>query len=175
MLLVLHIRFFVTLDVRHIFSQCNYFTSFPWYTIVLFFLQMSRLLGLLVLTSLCSAMLPQNSLSSEEDNSSTDPNSYNLGSAEGFNETSGEFPPWEPFNGPRPLQGKGNDTKGFNRLRAGDGDILNPIPDMTICQTLMNAPIPPPIDQIPFFCLCPQCKGTVGPKGDRGDRGPPGM
>lgn len=44
-----------------------------------------------------------------------------------------------------------------------------------ICDMLFNAPVPPSIDQIPFFCICSYCKGTVGSKGDHGDRGPPGM
>ncbi|CAK6983891.1 inner ear-specific collagen-like [Scomber scombrus] len=29
-------------------------------------------------------------------------------------------------------------------------------------------------DQMPWFCLCTQCKNSEGPKGDRGDRGLPG-
>lgn len=44
-----------------------------------------------------------------------------------------------------------------------------------ICDMLFNAPVPPSIDQIPFYCICSYCRGTVGSKGDQGDRGPPGM
>ncbi|KAM7398760.1 hypothetical protein PAMP_018075 [Pampus punctatissimus] len=42
------------------------------------------------------------------------------------------------------------------------------------CQMLLQSPVPVPLDQIPWFCLCTHCKGTKGPKGDRGDRGLPG-
>ncbi|XP_074544638.1 uncharacterized protein LOC141804211 [Halichoeres trimaculatus] len=48
-------------------------------------------------------------------------------------------------------------------------------PSQTYCDMLMNQEVPPPMEQVPFFCLCSRCKGTVGRKGDRGDRGPPGQ
>lgn len=51
---------------------------------------------------------------------------------------------------------------------------ISPTSESVICDMLLNQPVPPPIDQIPFFCICSRCKGTPGPKGDRGDRGPPG-
>ncbi|XP_036393526.1 inner ear-specific collagen [Megalops cyprinoides] len=47
-------------------------------------------------------------------------------------------------------------------------------PDMSYCQMLLEAPVPPPIESVPWFCVCSHCKGTVGPKGERGDRGLPG-
>ncbi|XP_067102899.1 complement C1q and tumor necrosis factor-related protein 9 [Osmerus mordax] len=46
--------------------------------------------------------------------------------------------------------------------------------DATYCQMLLDSPVPPPADQVPWFCICSRCKGTLGPKGDRGDRGLPG-
>ncbi|KAJ3591056.1 hypothetical protein NHX12_009003 [Muraenolepis orangiensis] len=42
------------------------------------------------------------------------------------------------------------------------------------CQMLLNSPIPPTADQVPWFCICSHCKGTHGPKGDMGERGLPG-
>uniref|UniRef100_A0A4W5R9Q6 Otolin-1 n=1 Tax=Hucho hucho TaxID=62062 RepID=A0A4W5R9Q6_9TELE len=45
---------------------------------------------------------------------------------------------------------------------------------MSYCQTLLEVPVPPPMDQVPWFCVCSRCKASVGPKGDRGDRGLPG-
>ncbi|GLD50649.1 collagen alpha-1(X) chain-like protein [Lates japonicus] len=150
---------------------------------------LSRLLGLLVLSSLCSAMLLPNtsrSVSSEEDGSTSDPNTFHWpGSEEGESSDSSEEmshwlgaartgplhmpptgPPWPPRNM----------TNVSDKLRMiGDTNPLTlPLPDTSICDILLNAPVPPPIDQIPFFCLCSHCKGTEGPKGDRGDRGPPG-
>ena len=46
--------------------------------------------------------------------------------------------------------------------------------DATYCQMLLDSPVPPPADQVPWFCICSRCQGTLGPKGDRGDRGLPG-
>ncbi|XP_040911725.1 inner ear-specific collagen-like [Toxotes jaculatrix] len=124
---------------------------------------LSRLLGLLLLSSLCSAMLLPNTVkveSSEEDGSTSDPNTYHWPGSEesGSPESSEETSHWSP------------------KLRSGlvIDPVTLPVPDTAICDMLLNAPVPPPIDQIPFFCLCSHCKGTVGPKGDRGDRGPPG-
>ncbi|KAG9338500.1 hypothetical protein JZ751_025735 [Albula glossodonta] len=45
---------------------------------------------------------------------------------------------------------------------------------MAFCDVLMDSPVPPPIESIPWYCVCSRCKGTMGPKGDRGDRGLPG-
>ncbi|XP_053186861.1 complement C1q and tumor necrosis factor-related protein 9-like [Scomber japonicus] len=144
----------------------------------------SRLLGLLILSSLCSAMLLPNSTSvwSSEEEGSTDPNTYHWPAPdqEAPSESSEDTPPWLPVARSSPLQmpptglPNSNMTVGSGKLRMM-GDAGPPLPDMAICDMLMNAPSPPPIDQIPFFCLCSQCKGTVGPKGDHGDRGPPGQ
>ncbi|XP_033895619.3 inner ear-specific collagen-like [Acipenser ruthenus] len=49
-----------------------------------------------------------------------------------------------------------------------------PEPDYSYCEVLMEAPVPPPIDSVPWFCFCTHCKGTAGPKGDQGDMGLPG-
>ncbi|KAI3374549.1 hypothetical protein L3Q82_021117 [Scortum barcoo] len=149
-----------------------------------------RLLGLLALSSLCSAMLLPNSSSvesSEEDGSTMDPNTYHW---QGL-EKGARLSRWikcpcgrlSPDLGPlqmpptgQPWLPSGNMTDGSNnpRMLGGTNPAMPPMPDTAICDMLLNAPVPPPIDQIPFFCMCSHCKGTMGPKGDSGDRGPPG-
>ncbi|XP_042284281.1 inner ear-specific collagen-like [Thunnus maccoyii] len=144
-----------------------------------------RLLGLLILSSLCSAMLLPNSPSvesSEEEGSTSDPNTYHWPASD---ESSEETPPWPPVPRSAPLQmpptglpwpPSSNMSEGSGKLRmmGATDPVIPPMPDTAICDILLNAPVPPPPDQIPFFCLCSHCKGTVGPKGDRGDRGPSG-
>lgn len=111
---------------------------------------LSSLLGLLVLSSLCSAML------------NTTTTMGLLPAARGM-----------PYiNDGSPLNPTESSGSG------GGGRMLGPpppgmplMPDYSICDMLWNAPA----DQIPYFCLCMHCKGTIGPKGDRGDRGPRGM
>ncbi|XP_020512675.3 complement C1q and tumor necrosis factor-related protein 9-like [Labrus bergylta] len=121
-----------------------------------------RLQGLLVLSSLCSAMLV------------TDP-SYDPGSGiplteEEIEEMGSDFDPSSRMMG---------DTD--NNMTYGPGRMFhdmdpNSHPSRSdMCDMIMNMPVPPPIDQIPLFCLCSHCKGTMGPKGDTGDRGPPGQ
>lgn len=116
-----------------------------------------RLLGLLPLCCFCSAMLlPEGT----EDNWNTS----GFGGPDNSSDPSSEWPgvsrsgalPFPPTGGP-----------GIS--------VIPPMSETAICDMLMNQPVPPPIDQIPFFCFCSRCKGTPGPKGDRGDRGPPGM
>ncbi|XP_039672036.1 uncharacterized protein LOC120568531 [Perca fluviatilis] len=155
---------------------------------------LSRLLGLLVLSSLCSAMLlPTNTNTSNEVNREEDPNTHHWNSSledkefSGSSESSGEIgPPWLPATRnlpmpvpvPMPMDPGGPWLPGGNMtdLRAGPIDPAKPpTPNTAICDMLLNAPVPPPLDQIPLFCICSYCKGTGGPKGDRGDRGPPGM
>ncbi|KAJ8357852.1 hypothetical protein SKAU_G00206460 [Synaphobranchus kaupii] len=46
------------------------------------------------------------------------------------------------------------------------------LPDTSYCDMLLNSPVPPPMDSVPWHCFC--CKGMKGPKGDRGDAGLPG-
>ncbi|XP_061072517.1 collagen alpha-1(X) chain [Conger conger] len=46
--------------------------------------------------------------------------------------------------------------------------------DKSYCEMLLSGPEPPPIESLPWFCICSHCKGTVGPKGEHGDKGPPG-
>ncbi|XP_045908974.1 inner ear-specific collagen [Micropterus dolomieu] len=144
---------------------------------------LSRLLGLLVLTSLCSAMLLPNSTSvefSEEEGSTMDPNTYQWPdstaseSSESLRVFGPNFPGMPPTGEQGPPSGNMTHNSDNYRIIGGTNPGMPPIPDMAICDILMNSPVPPPIDQIPFFCLCSQCKGTAGPKGDRGDRGPPG-
>ncbi|XP_070829788.1 complement C1q and tumor necrosis factor-related protein 9-like [Chaetodon trifascialis] len=141
---------------------------------------LSRLLGLLVLPSLCSAMLLRNTTMMEfmeEDSSTEDPNTIHWSGTD--EEELSELLPsarMNPLQLPptgQPWQPSGNMTNNLRMVGATDS-VMPPMPDMAICDMLLNAPVPPPSDQIPFFCLCAHCKGTMGPKGDRGDRGPPG-
>ncbi|XP_062260612.1 inner ear-specific collagen-like [Platichthys flesus] len=131
-----------------------------------------RLLGLLVLSSLCSAMLLPNMSpeSSEEDGSTSDPKNDSDWE---------EMPKWPPMSrsglGPAmpPWPDSGNMTNDFNKVRMlqSPGPIMPPISEAAICDVLLNSAVPPPLEQIPPFCICTLCKGTTGPKGDRGDRG----
>ncbi|XP_027876029.1 inner ear-specific collagen [Xiphophorus couchianus] len=144
---------------------------------------LSSVLGLSVLFSACSAMLLPNMTSNlvqkgqqpEEEGSSYDPNTSHWPET-GKNHSSVPDPqwPWETRSGPiwPPSENMTNYADGL-RMLATSSPLL-PEPDTSICDILFSQPVPPSIDQIPFFCVCSYCKGTVGPKGDRGDRGPPG-
>ncbi|XP_039516185.1 complement C1q tumor necrosis factor-related protein 2 [Pimephales promelas] len=46
-----------------------------------------------------------------------------------------------------------------------------PEPDLSYCQMILDAPVPPTADQVPWYCICSACSGNRGQKGDRGDRG----
>ncbi|KAG9265233.1 inner ear-specific collagen-like [Astyanax mexicanus] len=49
--------------------------------------------------------------------------------------------------------------------------------DLSYCQMLLEAPVPPTADQVPWFCMCSTCPNNAGQKGEQGDpglRGPPG-
>ncbi|KAI2656500.1 Otolin-1 [Labeo rohita] len=48
-------------------------------------------------------------------------------------------------------------------------------PDLSYCQMILEAQVPPTADQVPWFCICSACSGNQGQKGDRGDRGLPGV
>ncbi|CAM4596194.1 unnamed protein product [Leuciscus chuanchicus] len=64
----------------------------------------------------------------------------------------------------------GNITQGSRTVPTGQK------PDLSYCDMLLEAPVPPPVDQTPWFCVCSHCKGgPSGPKGDKGDRGLPGL
>ncbi|XP_043118047.1 complement C1q and tumor necrosis factor-related protein 9A-like [Puntigrus tetrazona] len=68
----------------------------------------------------------------------------------------------------KPLSG--NTTQGSRTVPTGQQ------PDLSYCNVLLEAPVPPPMDQMPWFCVCLQCKG--GPnssKGNKGDLGLPGQ
>ncbi|KAG9348248.1 hypothetical protein JZ751_001983 [Albula glossodonta] len=47
-------------------------------------------------------------------------------------------------------------------------------PDLSYCDMLLEAPEPPPISSVPWYCVCSHCKGKGGPKGETGERGLPG-
>lgn len=144
--------------------------SFLWTTILLFLVQMlSSLLGVLFLTSPSLAMIPSYASrmdSGQEDQTGPDPNTHWTVAGEGQM-------PATHHAGPLPMPPRGKRGMDSTTFDAPGAEVL-PIPDPTICDWLLNAPVPVPIDQIPVFCLCSHCKGSMGPKGEPGDRGPPG-
>ncbi|XP_066503488.1 complement C1q and tumor necrosis factor-related protein 9 [Hoplias malabaricus] len=44
-------------------------------------------------------------------------------------------------------------------------------PDLSYCQMLLELPVLPPADQVPWYCMCSTCPKNKGQKGERGDRG----
>uniref|UniRef100_A0A9J8D2D1 C1q domain-containing protein n=1 Tax=Cyprinus carpio carpio TaxID=630221 RepID=A0A9J8D2D1_CYPCA len=38
-------------------------------------------------------------------------------------------------------------------------------PDLSYCQMILEAPVPPTADQVPWFCICSACSGNQGPQG----------
>lgn len=136
---------------------------------------LASLVGLLVLSSVCSSMMLQNNSKypSEIEGLTTDPNTHRLSDLQPQSTRSGpmQLPPTDLQWPPGP-----NMTNNNMRMLLPDGTNTPtlPEPDTSICDMLFSAPIPPSIDQIPLFCICSHCKGTTGPKGDRGDRGLPG-
>lgn len=141
-----------------------------------FFLQMlESVVGLLVLSSVCSSMMVQNNSNYllEIEGSTPDPNTHNMPDLSSHGTRSGpmQLPPTEPQWPPGPNM-TGNNMRML--LPDGTNSPILPEPDTTICDLLFSAPVPPSIDQIPLFCICSHCKGTTGPKGDSGDRGLPG-
>lgn len=165
------IGFINNMKTRHIFYKL---TSILWTPMMLLFVQMlSILLGLLVLSPPSSAMM-RPYVATQEDGSTPDPNTFWPSEDGKMSPIVRDLPPW---GGVMPSGGQSdNVTAGANKLRMFDPSVppMSPIPDLAICDMLLNAPVPAPVDQIPLFCLCSHCKGTVGPKGDRGDRGPAG-
>lgn len=141
---------------------------------------MLRLLGLLTLTSLCSAMLLQNNdqAESSDEGSTSDHHTFLWPGSEQkeVSESMEEFSPISR-NGlglsPPPEPGPGQQGGNFTMFETPDSNLsVTPVlQESTICDMLLNAPVPPRVDEIPFFCMCSHCKGT---KGDRGDRGLPG-
>ncbi|XP_015256117.1 PREDICTED: inner ear-specific collagen-like [Cyprinodon variegatus] len=140
---------------------------------------LSSMLGVLVLSSTCSAMLLRNltrNMMPPEEGSGFDPNTLRW-PEEGEDSPSVPDPQWSanaqhvrmPF-----LPSDNNMTNNGLRMSATNSPLM-PEPDTSICDIIFSQPVPPSIDQIPFFCICSYCKGTMGPKGDRGDRGLPGQ
>lgn len=113
---------------------------------VLLFLQMlSRLLGVLVLTSPSLAMIPSYATgtdSIQEDKTSPDPNTHWIMAGDG------EMAPTH-HTGPlaMPPLGK-HDSRTDRTMFDATSPADLPIPDPTICDWLLNAPVPVPIDQI---------------------------
>ncbi|ROL48789.1 Otolin-1 [Anabarilius grahami] len=69
-----------------------------------------------------------------------------------------------------PKPPSGNATQGSRTVPSGQK------PDLLYSDMLLEAPVPPPADQTPWFCVCSHCKGgPSGPKGDKGDRGLPDL
>ncbi|KAK2822867.1 hypothetical protein Q5P01_022932 [Channa striata] len=150
-----------------------------------------RLLEVLVLSSLCSTMLLPNGTkedSKEDDGSTTDPNTHYWDGPDSDHSTdpTEKTPVWTgisregllplpPAEEPPVPTLPNSSFLDASRAFGSTSPVVPPVPDTTICDFLMSSPVPPPIDQIPYFCFCSHCKGTAGPKGDRGDRGPPGM
>ncbi|XP_072547032.1 uncharacterized protein [Salminus brasiliensis] len=62
----------------------------------------------------------------------------------------------------------------LDTLPLDPGVTPGPSPDLSYCQMLLEAPVPPPADQVPWFCMCSTCPNNAGQKGERGDRGLPG-
>ncbi|XP_031694445.1 inner ear-specific collagen-like [Anarrhichthys ocellatus] len=127
---------------------------------------LSWLLELLVLSSFCSAMFET------AESSGDDLNTYNMTNSS----ESSDSPPWLSDT-PMSHMARMSHVEPWPPGNMSDmtGDPDSPMFPMTsICDMLWNSPVPPTLDQIPFFCLCSHCKGTGGPKGDRGDRGLPG-
>ncbi|XP_023653712.1 uncharacterized protein [Paramormyrops kingsleyae] len=76
-----------------------------------------------------------------------------------------------PSGGSFSLPGNMSRTSRFFDMGMEDGMMPNLGPDMSHCQMLLEAPEAPPLQTVPWFCLCAHCKGTSGSKGDRGSRG----
>lgn len=76
-----------------------------------------------------------------------------------------------PSGGSFSLPGNMSRTSRFFDMGMEDGVMPNLGPDMSHCQMLLEAPEAPPLQTVPWFCLCAHCKGTAGSKGDRGSRG----
>ncbi|CAN9503053.1 unnamed protein product [Ophioblennius macclurei] len=126
-------------------------------------MMLTRLLRLLVLCSLCSPGLTHHHEYhvSEEGSTFDFKHSHELGSTEDGSAD------WEIPGRPRsPMMPSYNDS---------DHDMGGMNAPQTLCDRIMNVPVPPHPSQIPFFCVCRYCKGHVGPKGNRGDRGRPGL
>ncbi|XP_051522226.1 collagen alpha-2(VIII) chain isoform X1 [Myxocyprinus asiaticus] len=64
----------------------------------------------------------------------------------------------------------------FRGILPNESLPLGPVaePDLSYCQFLLDAAVPPTANQVPWYCICSACSGKKGPKGDKGDRGLPG-
>lgn len=82
-------------------------------------------------------------------------------------------PPYPPPDTDYSLDG-GRMMPSNDSLMMGDVGDMGGDFDTSYCEMLLNSPVPPTADQVPWFCICHSCKGTPGPKGERGDRGLPG-
>lgn len=165
-------------DIKPFIQFINDTSSILWTPMMLLFVQMlSILLGLLVFSPPSSAMMrPYVATleSNQEDGSTPDPNTFWSSEDGEMSPIAHNLPSW---GGVMPSGGQSdNMTDGANKLRMFNPSVppMSPIPEPAICDMLLNAPTPVPVDQIPLFCFCSHCKGTVGPKGDHGNRGLPG-
>lgn len=93
---------------------------------------------------------------------------------------SGILMPYEMPNGmPVPTEKYPMLPKGYplppNSGDNSKGSRMFDIPDLTYCNMILEAPVPPTADEVPWFCTCSLCRGASGaPEGERGDRGLPG-
>lgn len=131
------------------------------------------LLGLLVLWSVSSAMMPSYSstLQSNPEDFTQDPNTFwSSGDGEMF-PIGQNFPAMMPPRGQpdSEMTDSSNNLRMLPRMWPGSS-----IPDQDICDMLLNPLTPVPVQHVPPHCLCSHCKGTAGPKGMYGDQGPTG-
>lgn len=144
-------------------------------SVVLFVIQMlCGLLGLLVFWSMSSAMMPPHAstLQSNLDDFTPDPNTF-WSSGDGEMSSIGhKLPAMFPLRD----QPDNHNTDEPNKLRMLEARMLlgSSVFDQDICDMLLNPLAPVPAQQIPPYCFCSHCKGTVGPKGMHGDPGPSG-
>ncbi|XP_053739599.1 inner ear-specific collagen-like isoform X1 [Synchiropus splendidus] len=127
------------------------------------------LLLLLLGCSSCSSMLLP-----ETNTSTFDPNTF-------YNPPPGETQPSLPLLRGAPRlppdnlwSQQGNETSGSLRMMQDPVPEMTLLPDMRICDMVLNTPEPVPPDEVPSFCSCSHCKGTPGPQGDNGAQGAEG-